>query len=218
VGDTPSAAVFEKTLRDYLAQVKKMPAVVLDAAVSILGIRQNDGDLVIPFFQKQYRLTHNGVFDPSGRKAGFSISVVLCRYIIMGCHPPVAGGEEWVSYRDFPDAAPFAGAFDVNTQQAIARNFSGRSAALEAAVRRLGGEDPGDRLPYDLAAVIPALPRVPLYLLFNDADDEFPARSRILFKRRAEACLDMECLAILGWLLSDYLLQACGKTSYKNLI
>ena len=72
--------------------------------------------------------------------------------------------------------------------------------------------DSGNKLPYDVALAIPALPRVPLHLLFMDADDEFPAQCRILFERRAEAYLDMECLAILGWLLSDYLMQACGKT------
>ena len=42
-------------------------------------------------------------------------------------------------------------------------------------------------------------------MLFNDEDDEFSARCLVLFERRAERYLDMECLAIVGWLLSDYL-------------
>ena len=50
---------------------------------------------------------------------------------------------------------------------------------------------------------VPALPRIPLLLLFNDADDEFAAQCAILFERRADRYLDMECLAIIGSLLAD---------------
>jgi dienelactone hydrolase len=52
-----------------------------------------------------------------------------------------------------------------------------------------------------------ALPKIPILLLFNDADDEFPAQCLLLFERRAEKYLDMECLAILGWLLAGYLCE-----------
>ena len=38
-------------------------------------------------------------------------------------------------------------------------------------------------------------------VLFNDADDEFPAQCSVLFERRAENYLDAECLAIAGRLL-----------------
>ena len=53
-----------------------------------------------------------------------------------------------------------------------------------------------------------ALPKVPILMLFNDGDDEFSARCLVLFERRAEKYLDMECLATVGWLLADYLHKA----------
>jgi hypothetical protein len=211
VGETAAAPVFEKTFRDYLDQVARMAPSDLRDAESILGVRLTDNGINIPFFNRQYRLASDGVYDQDGRQPIFSVSVVLCRYLIMCPSHLVHDGAEWVSYKDFLDAAPFAGAFSVNTEDAIARNFSGRVEALSRACRRLGGRDPGDGLAYDLAMVVCSLPRVPIYLLFNDADEEFPAQCRILFERRAEQFLDMECLAILGWLLSDYLMQACGK-------
>ncbi len=46
-----------------------------------------------------------------------------------------------------------------------------------------------------------ALPKLPMVLLFNDRDEEFPAQAKILFEQRAEVYLDAECLAILGNLL-----------------
>jgi hypothetical protein len=50
-----------------------------------------------------------------------------------------------------------------------------------------------------------ALPKIPVLMLFNDTDDEFPAQCAVLFERRAEKYLDMECLAMVGMLLFEYL-------------
>ena len=52
-----------------------------------------------------------------------------------------------------------------------------------------------------------ALPRVPILLIFNDRDDDFPAQCSLLFEGRAGKYLDMECLAIAGWALSERLKQ-----------
>jgi len=43
---------------------------------------------------------------------------------------------------------------------------------------------------------------------FNDADNEFPAQSSVLFQLRAEKYLDPECLAMAGMLLVTYLKKA----------
>jgi Domain of unknown function (DUF3786) len=48
---------------------------------------------------------------------------------------------------------------------------------------------------------------VPILLVFNDRDEDFPAHCSLLFERRAEKYLDMECLAMLGWALSERLKQ-----------
>jgi hypothetical protein len=49
------------------------------------------------------------------------------------------------------------------------------------------------------------LPRVPILLLFNEADEDFPAQSSVLFEHRARHYLDMECLAMVGTLLVEHL-------------
>jgi hypothetical protein len=46
---------------------------------------------------------------------------------------------------------------------------------------------------------------VPLLLLFDDVDEEFPAQCKVLFERRSEHYLDPECLAIIGRLLNGFL-------------
>jgi hypothetical protein len=76
--------------------------------------------------------------------------------------------------------------------------------------RELPAGPPGLDRAYQFAARFEALRRVPLLLLFNDDDEDFPAQCTLLFQRRAEKFLDMECLAICGWLLADTLAEKAG--------
>ena len=76
--------------------------------------------------------------------------------------------------------------------------FREKPDALEAACVKLGGEKPDLELSYQVIMKLPALPKVPLLLLCNDRDEEFPAQCSLLFEQRAEKYLDMECLAMVG--------------------
>jgi hypothetical protein len=49
-------------------------------------------------------------------------------------------------------------------------------------------------------------------MLFNAAGEEFPAQCAVLFERRAENYLDMECLTMAGILLFGYLKAAVTKS------
>jgi hypothetical protein len=133
--------------------------------------------------------------------------VLLCRYILL-CPVEEPHEAEWVSYRDFRDAAPFIGGFENNTERLIAKNFSGRRARLASASKKIGGSHADIDVSCDLKLMFVSLPRIPLLLIFNDRDEEFPAQSSILFEKRAEKYLDMECLAILGWILTDFINEA----------
>jgi hypothetical protein len=139
-----------------------------------------------------------------------AVSVVLLKYLILSPGQVPPSGEDWVSYKDFKDAAPFVTGFVNHSERAIARNFSGRLEQLRAAARSLGAVPPSLELSYEFTGQIQALPQIPLLLLFNDEDEDFPAQCSLLFQRRAEKFLDMECLAIIGWLLADFLIQEAG--------
>jgi hypothetical protein len=53
--------------------------------------------------------------------------------------------------------------------------------------------------------VFEALPRVRIYLIFNDADEDFPADCSLLFEKQAAQYLDMECLAMIGMVIAERL-------------
>ncbi|MCU0598617.1 MAG: DUF3786 domain-containing protein [Desulfobacterales bacterium] len=202
------APIFEKVYRDYLDQVSGLN---LAGKAELLGISIEEDGIRVPVFRREYHVTPAGIMDADKNQPLHAISVLLCRYLILCPEREPANGREWVSYKDFMNATPFVSGFVNNTEKAIAKHFSGKLIALEDACLKLGGIQVSDGLSYDLSIQVSCLPKIPLYLLFNDADDEFPAECRVLFERRAEQYLDMECLAISGWLLTDYLMQISGK-------
>ncbi len=204
---TDPSPAFEKTYRMYLA---KLAGLDLEARAGILGYEVDAGEAVVPLLGRPHRVSPRGVTDPEGLQPVHSVSVVLCQYLLLGPSAEPRGGREWVTYKDFRDAAPFVDGFVNNSERAIARTFSGRLEALERACRGLGGEAPDIEVSCQLRKRFGALPRVPVVLLYNDEDEEFPAEATILFERRAERFLDMECLAILGWMLADGLAREAG--------
>ncbi|HYA43090.1 MAG TPA: DUF3786 domain-containing protein [Syntrophobacteraceae bacterium] len=198
---TEEITVYDKIRQRYLDEIfsgdylSKLPK---------LGLRANEGEIEITLFNRPHRMSADKIVDASGEKPSHSVSVALCKYLLL-CPVDRPVDDDWVSYRNFKDATPFAGAFANNVEKALAKSFSGKLAELADSCSKLGGHPPAVNLAYDLAMQFDALPMVPILLLFNDEDSEFPAQCSVLFERRANSYLDVESLAILGWLLAAYL-------------
>jgi len=198
--------IYGQTYKDYLARIAELD---LPFLADNLGMQFDGRHVILPFFGKPYRVSAKGITDPSNRQPHLSVSVILCKYLLM-CPmiEPLAGN--WMSYKDFKDAAPLTRAFYNTVTHPVAETFSGRLTELEKAGKRIGGYAPVDEFSYDLGMQFDALPKVPMLLLFNDKDDEFPAQCSVLFEKRAEQFLDMECLAMVGMLFFQYLKAEAG--------
>lgn len=198
------SAVFEQTYEDYLTQIAELD---FNFIAPTLGAQIDGNDIIIPFFGKPCRISPHGIADSSGKKPHLSICVILCKYLLM-CPLIEPLGGNWMAFKDFKDAAPLIQAFSNTVTRPIAEIFSGRLSELAESSQKLGGYPPVEEFPYDLCIQFDALPKVPLLLLFNDRDDEFPAQCGVLFEKRTEKFIDMECLAMVGMLLGEYLKQA----------
>ncbi len=202
------APIFEKIYKDYLEKIKNVD---FPSVAKKLGCRLEDDALVIEMYKRPFKVFKDKILNPEGQKPIHAESVVLCKYILMCPEEDVDVSQtEWVSYKDFKDAAPFAAPFSNNVEVAIAKNFSGRLEDLKRVCKLYGGEEADLDISYELKMEFQALPKIKLLLLFNDQDEEFPAECSVLFPKYSAKFLDMECLAILGWLLADYLYLAAG--------
>jgi hypothetical protein len=193
----PTAPVFKKTYEQYVAQIA---ALDLAKAAETAGGQWIDGRLKIDLFNTAYWISPEGIYDASGQQAELSVVVILSKYLLSGCAPQ-CDDCRLTAYKDFKDAAPLVHFFSNTIQGEIEKVFSGRAQSLEKACAEMGGQPYEAELAYAIRYRFCGLPAVPVYLLFNDAEEGFAAQCILLFERSAEFYLDMESLAMLGGIL-----------------
>lgn len=197
------APVFDQTYRHYL---ERLASLDIQACGDILGFDLDGPEAVVPLLGQSYHVGSKGVSDETGRKPPLGICIILFKYLIMcPAGPPV--DESLCTYKDFRDAAPLVHYFNQNVTGKVAERFTGRAQALQAACERSGGEPFVADLGYEVKYCFAGLPKVPVYLLFNDEGDGFPAQCTLLFQRSAAIYLDMESLSMLGVALVEKLLR-----------
>ena len=195
------AEVFDRIYQDYMDEIAKIN---LESIKDKLGFSVEGDEAIIPFYGRPHRVSGKGIMGPDGSRPVHTVSVLLSKYIIL-CPDIEPWDTEWVTYKDFKDAAPYAGGFRDNAEKPIARRFGGKLDELKKAALALGGKPPDDKYSCDLAVAFQPLPKVPLLMLFYDQDEEFPAECTLLFERRVEKYLDSECIAMCGLVLPVWL-------------
>ncbi|MCF8025389.1 MAG: DUF3786 domain-containing protein [Desulfobacteraceae bacterium] len=197
----PGENVFEETYMYYLSRLRELS---FESLADNLGAELKGGNLKIPLFRNQYEISRDEIIDPSGKRPPHDICVILSKYILL-CPPALPPEDDWVNFRDLKDSGPLTSYFANDVEGAIEKYFSAGFGELKKAGHALGGYPPNLDIDYDLAMQFDALPRVPLLMLYNDADEEFPAKCFVLFKSGVEKFLDSECIAMLGWQLFNHL-------------
>jgi hypothetical protein len=202
---TDTADIFERNYLEYQAQLSKVD---LASIKDKLGILSDSDKMFIPFLNKRYYVSNDGITDESGHRPDYSVSVILFKYILL-CPAESYYDEEWTAFRDFKRISHFTNVnyFSSDTEKLIEKNFSGKLNELRKACDELGGFHHETGTAYDLSMQFIALPRVSLLLLFNDGDEEFPAKCTVLFQKHAEYYLDPECLAMTSAFLAKNLKQ-----------
>jgi hypothetical protein len=130
----------------------------------------------------------------AGRPVGYQRALVAVAYLAGAVEAPPKG--EWVAFRDLPGGeAFFRGPHGLATPR-LEKAFGTCLERLARAAAALGGASaPGA----DAAAVLPALPRIPLQVLLWAAGDEFSASAALLVDARAHLHLALDVL----WALSN---------------
>lgn len=200
--------VFEKHYQNYLQQLDSLE---FDAIAGKLGgqvHRTSQGKVMqLTLLGRSYEISPQGIRDRAGEKPGYDICIILCRYLLM-CPRILPHDRQWVNFRDLKDSGPLTVYFRNQVEKAIAARFAHNLSQLRHSLAALNGYAPLLELRYDLALQVDALPRIPLLVLFNDADEGFPAECSLLFEGHVETFLDAECIAMVGSRLSVRLKQA----------
>ena len=198
--------VYDETLSAYR---KKLMAMGWDRWAKVPGLRVEGKTLFLPFFTETLHVSEKGVLREDGKPASFEICVVVYNYLLRLPEVIKAGGD-WVSFRDTKHAGPLTVYFANDVEKKIAGFFGKKDAPIMHACGIMGGRPPDSVPDYDVAMAFDALPGVPLLLLLNQDDDDFPVSCRVLFRAGVEQFLDTESLAILGAVFAARLCSFCG--------
>lgn len=161
----------------------------------------------VPFFGESYSVSYPeaAVVRGNGSPAGAREALIVLHYLVSADGTPVQ--EKWVAYRDLPGARYHEPAFAAEVEVPLSRGLAGRKRELQAwAENNAKAVD----LPGDVAAAWYVLPRVPLLLVFNEGDEEFPASARVFFDASAPHYLPTEDLSVLAELAALRLLEESG--------
>ena len=194
------APVFKETRDSYREQIG---ALDLEKRAAILGGVMEADTLVLTLFQTPYFISKAGVLDENGEKAPFDVTIILSKYVLM-CPEAIPPKGGWVHYRELKNTGPLTAYWHNHVERELTDAFTGKLEILKASTQNLLAEP--DAAPAgEIDVVIEALPRVSLRLVFNDADDEFPASCTALLDRTVETFIDGESLAVLGAIFTSRL-------------
>jgi hypothetical protein len=189
----------------YTGLVERLEEVDFNHCVTHLGVQKADDGFNLRIFARDCLIDREGLKTSDGTPLDFKIRIVAAHYLLHAGQGEETG--QWVAYRDFKDGAFFHPSFAQTVEQRIAEHFSGRMQDLEKSGEAKGSRQIGG-LGGDVCLRFSAFPKIPVVLIFYDADDDFPSSARILFDSSALQFLDMECLAVLGMILADELAGA----------
>lgn len=134
-------------------------------------------------------------------------AILLYNYIASQGKEPVTG--RWIAYQSLPNSVSKAKTL-ARLEQKLADHFAGQTALLKQRAGRLGGQTVAVGEDADLQAAFLPLPRVPLLLLFWDAETEegFAPQARLLFDASVANYLDLESLLFLVEHLMERLMSS----------
>ncbi|MHB8883016.1 MAG: DUF3786 domain-containing protein [Thermodesulfovibrionales bacterium] len=169
-----------------------------DAAVAVGGeYLSRDGREVIRLrmLTRNYELRKDGLFVDDAYCRDAWTKIIIYDYVRRQERKPLTG--EWFGLGNFPHTASHVKAFQSGAEKKITETFRNDLARLMLRCSQMGGTKIEDRTGADYTACIDLLPRVPLYLSFWQADEEFAPDCKILFDSGAEDHIDIEYLAYL---------------------
>lgn len=175
------------------------PRAAAEATEATFEGSEDRGSLWLPFFGSLVEVTYPDLDVRANLELPSHIKALLLHHIARSDGTRPTG--RWIAFSELPDGAFYSTAFRGYASDAIVRRLATRPEALSEAVARVGGEPLAGIA--DRAWTVPALPRVPLALLWWDADEEFGARCDVLFDSTAANHLPTDGCAVLGsWLVA----------------
>jgi len=154
--------------------------------------------LYLQYFGRDVELSHSGILIDGKDVEDPRDQILLYNYVHFagGAEPT----QEWIGMESLPNSISKIRTLRVYCEERIAAHFSGKVELLKKMAPQLGAEiQENPEQSCSGAFFIPALPRLPLFVLFWDEEKEdgFPAKVKVLFDQKVLDFLDIESLVFV---------------------
>jgi hypothetical protein len=169
-----------------------------EAAAAVGGhleTKNGCGIIRLTMMNKPYEMRKEGLFEGDVYCHDSWSKIIIYDYIRRKGNSPLTGN--WVTLGHFPNTASHVKAFQRSAEEKVAETFNKNMNGLKARCKELGGVEDHGKMKADYICRFDLLPRIPLYLCFWEADEEFQASCKLFMDRSAEAYIDIEYLAYL---------------------
>ena len=157
---------------------------------------ENSGEIIrLKMLNKPYEMRREGLFENGTYCRDSWSKIIIYDYIRRKGDTPLTG--EWVTMGYFPNTASHVKAFQRSAEEKVAAAFNGNTEKLLSHSKKLGGTETTGKMKADFVYRFDLLPRIPLYLCFWEADEEFQSSCKLFLDSSAEAYIDIEYLAYL---------------------
>ena len=191
----------------YLDLAKKLECFNLAGNAPHLGLTASDGGVVVDFFNRAYRVDHDGVRPLDGGPAGVNHLSLIAHYAMSPGRGEPSG--DFLPLSRLTGMVAGQGDFEKSMVDAsLGRKFHGDESALAAAAEAIGGLDEGRDPSGGRVWLFRPFPKVTMKLVFHEADDEFEAEYRLLFDARGTDFMEFEAL---GFLTGVFVGEMCGE-------
>ncbi|RJP84553.1 MAG: DUF3786 domain-containing protein [Desulfobacteraceae bacterium] len=154
------------------------------------------------------------VIDPNGitlgEKSHSSVFGILISLYALNACPDSCIALPFKSFKEFPDSAPYAGAFATHTEHLLVPHVARIKGAVETITGALKGESAPSGAGGDFSFMVYPLPKIALCYIFYEADDEFPASVTCLYSHNANRFMPIDGLADVGEYTTRKILTLIG--------
>lgn len=171
-----------------------------DIAVRIgaeLQSKEGQEIIALPFFNQTLYLTQNAVMDVKGQSLAKNDQTFVYIHITRGGIRKPTGHMK--SFKEFPNTVSKVISMDNLVEKPLKEAFTNKITRLEKACKKIGGKNvKSDFESADLAFKFKVFPKVPLLLLFWDAEQGFESEIKLLFDETIIEHLDIEAIIFLS--------------------
>ena len=193
----------------YNNQMAALAEADLAAMASPLGMAADaEGRVPVKFFGRDYLVTSGGVEAVGGHPTTNDHKSVIAHYLTNGGSGELTG--EYVPIGRLTGMVQTGANPSGDLTAPLTERFGDKYEAFAEAARKVGGQHEGRSPSGGEAWLFKPLPKLPIQIVFFEADDEFPAEVKVLFDSSATKFVSYECLEVMEIVLVVELLGAVG--------